>query len=239
MPPDRILIDNIVRSVLQKLDTASGGGNAPSKFLEQSSRTSNNGAVLFDDAVITGAMLEERATPGARIRVSPRAVLTPSARDVIQSARLDVIRDGQTNYRQNPGGLAVSEGHDHSGGSSSPKKAICCVTVTSSPAVEQLLNDVGWTTTRPNCPDDTATEVINHVNNRADSVAVVFAEAAHRVAMLSNRCEAVRAAVVDDVPTAHSIQKQMQPNVWCLDPRRKSYFELRQLLRSLGVLASN
>ena len=68
---------------------------------------------------------------------------------------------------------------------------------------------------------------------RADAAGVVlFASAAEKAACLANRNQKVRAAAVQDVNHLRDVISQMGPNLICVNPKQKSFIELRNLIKT-------
>jgi hypothetical protein len=103
------------------------------------------------------------------------------------------------------------------------------VVVNSTSAVDRVVTDFGISPAATDCPDDAAELAAASVRERK-SIVVVFAAWSHRVAMLANRHDKVRAAAIETAAQVRPVTKQMRPNVWCVDPRPLSYFELRNLI---------
>lgn len=212
MTHDPETIDRIVAEVLQQL-----GG--PAAALDRSTaQQSAPTSMHLTEPVITAAALEQIAS-GAVVQIDPRAILTPSAHDIVRSRNLRISRE---NGRSSTGPSAVG----------SQESVQLCV-VQSTAALDRVLAELAMPLTRESCPDVAAESLAIGIARHGTQVGVVFTEAVHRAAMLANRHEAVRAAAVSDRQAAQEARRQIRANLWCLNPEGRTYFELRNILRFL------
>jgi hypothetical protein len=205
------LIDHIVDEVLRRLGTAAETVRANGAD-HQTART------ILTDRVVTADVLQEKTNGAAAIVVvGQKAVVTPSAWDLARSRNLTIQREN-----------AAKLGNEHAAASESVR----LIVVNSTSAVDRVLGESRNAATTTDCPDDAAEMAAEAVRERKEPVAV-FAAWSHRVAMLANRHDKVRAAVIESASQVRPVAKQMRPNVWCVDPRPLSYFELKNLISTI------
>lgn len=218
------LIDQIVDGVLKQL---AGGVTAPqanagSKKPEQAPANS----IVLTEKVITAELLEERAAPGGVVIVPAKAIITPAARDVIKQRGLQV-EHGTTSKSASP--------KQPSAHSPQPSTSPLLIIVHNTDAVSRLWEDLKgtWKRELTGCPDDAAKLAIAELSRGGASQVLILAQQTFRAACLANRNEKVKAVPVDSIGDIKSARKQIRVNTWCLDPTGKSWFELRNILKSL------
>ncbi|HEX6984734.1 MAG TPA: hypothetical protein VF170_05125 [Planctomycetaceae bacterium] len=238
---DDALLESIVAGVLDRLrgpsapvakdDEASEGRQPPapskSEIRNPKSEVSRPGAGaprspeprLLADRVITEAVLEANLNGSKAVRFTPKAVLTPSARDYLKTNGIEWAYATRTAGDRKP----------------ASGRTRAAIVVRSTPAVERVVADLlpGSRRELLGCPDDAAKLAIAEIARGGFAEAVIFAEQSHRAACLANRHEAVKAVVVRDATDVAAIRKQLRANVWCLDPTGRGYFELRNLVKAI------
>ena len=210
MNDERELIDRIVIEVLERLSTSA-------RTVRPDYPNPHGSEATLNDAVVTAEVLAERVNGATKILIGAKSVITPSAWDLIRSRKIKVERVSS----QNSGKRPVSSEESFS--------SLRLIVVDSTSAIEQITGDV----VSSDCPDDAAELAAETIRERTGETAVVFAVWSHRVAMLANRHDKVQAAVIDNASQVRPVTKQIRPNVWCIDPRTISYFELRNLLSAI------
>jgi ribose 5-phosphate isomerase RpiB len=176
--------------------------------------------------VITAELLEQRADGAKRIVIGAKSILTPSARDFLNSRGLDC-------KRQEADGTSTSA-------RTAARIDWKAIVVQSTPAVVAALDDAGRSTTdhwERELAGTVAEAVAFGVSvvSRAEAVGVViFSNQAEAAACRANRNRQVRAAVVGDAQSVRRVKSQLGANLFCIAPAGKSYFELRNLLREIG-----
>lgn len=227
---DDTLIDSIVAGVLDRLRGPSAptstppipktnGGRPRVAVPKQTPPRAASDPVVLSERVITEAVLQEKLSGANAVRFSPKAILTPTARDYLR------VNDIEWAYSTK----AQSERKGSGGGTTA------ALIVRTTPAVDRVLADLlpGARTELLGCPDDAAKLAIGEIVRGGFDKAIVFAEQAHRAACLANRHEAVKAVAVRDAADVTAIRKQLRANVWCLDPTSRGYFELRNVVRAI------
>ena len=221
---DSAAIDRIVQNVLKQLSPSAAGVRSEVKAAPVKAAVAVTvpvarpvaveTAVSLADMVITGDLLAERVkTAGGRILVSPKAILTPTAKDYIRIHRLEVVRSAGEKK-----GAAT-------------KAAWKLIVVTNASAVDRLYPELGpaWSRELLGCPDDAATLVISELSRGEIDGAVILARQSFRAACRANRHEKVRAAAVRDAAEVRAARGEMRLNTIAIDPSGKTYFELRNM----------
>ena len=162
--------------------------------------------IAMNDAVVTEALLEKRANDGKAIRFADSTVLTPSARDYLR----------QHNIAWTTGRAGVVQ------------NTWAAILVHSSPAFETVLSAHSIPFNSAGCLDSAIDLAIAETANRG---IVLATDSPCVAACKANRLAHVRAASVMTAKYCHQLTKAMAPNLWCLDPRRRSHSELRNILQ--------
>jgi hypothetical protein len=229
---DSAAIDRIVQNVLKQISPSPVAARTEAKSAAPAnvavSKTATpadeSSPISFTDIVITGDLLAERVKGGGkRIILSPKAILTPTAKDYIRIQRLEVIR-------------AAGEKKSLTG-----KASWKLIVVTSTPTVDRVYRELGpaWTRELLGCPDDAASFVIGELARGEIEGAAIIARQHIRAACRANRHEKVRAAAVSDPAMVKDARTQMRLNTIAIDPTNKTYFELRNMLAALTTPFSN
>lgn len=218
-------VDRIVANVLKTISTTRAAQAAPvvadKHIVEQN--TIEITATVFSDPVVTAELLE-KCELGQAVELIGKAIVTPAAQDIIRERRLNVTRT-QIASKKTLSAKAESE---------SNKRAAVIVHHTA--AIDQVLGEFGVTTRElVGCPDDAAKFAISELCRGAVSSVVIFAEQTHRAACLANRNDKIKAVAIRDQADVNAIKKQLRANVWCLDPTGRSYFELRNIFKSIPL----
>ena len=232
MAIDSALIERIVANVLEQLQPAAAVRPqvepvVPTAVVSKSTIPATPSELGISDRVVTAAVLEKLALPhGVTLLVSPKAVITPSAHDVLKQRKIRWTRT---------------------------KSAAAVFTATTAPVRWQLLVSAVTPTVRTLLDHisrslsgwrrqlvGTSNEVIE-IAGRAVSTAdvdrvLILAQAAELVACETNRNAKVRAAVISSTEQLRSVETQMSPNVWVLNPQLRSYMELRQIVQACAAL---
>ena len=217
---DEQLVDSIVAGVLDRLR----GTSAPTQHANrerqpaESPKVATNQDVHLPDRVITEAVLESKLNGATSVRFSPKAVLTPTARDFLRVNKID--------WSIAPRATASA---------SKQEKSWAAVIVSSTSAVDRALADMLPSARKEllSCPDDAATFAINELSRGGFDSAIIFARQTHRTACLANRHSAVKAVAIRDAAEVQAVRRQLRANVWCLDPSGRTYFELRNTLKAI------
>lgn len=213
MTVDQTLVDRIVTQVLHELQPAAA-------VHPRTEPSRQEDGLWLEETVITGDLLEEKLNGAKRLRIGAKAILTPSARDVLRKRDIEWNRNGTAQI-----GDAASQG----------KRVLIAQTVTL--AVQTLLAEwkrtgAGqWRIELVGQPREAVELGIGMIcKAEADGVAVLT-DQAELVACQVNRNERIRAAVVADVTAVERVRESMEANFICINPTGKSFIELRNILK--------
>jgi|GEM_PF-2035071 len=248
------VIDRIVQNVLNQIGTPADSSAMPAASPNQTSSarpvsrqsgstqtnpaqpgqgsslssTRGDAGISLSEQVITAEVLS-KLSPGTQVQVSPRALITPAARDVIASQKLQVVRAPQQTGSPRPGSAQTGQASQAAGGSR------LLIVVRNTPAVDQLWQELSgsWRRELQGCPDDAAKLAMGEIARGGAAQVVILADQTHRAACLANRHERVKAVAIRDAGELRLVRKQLRANVWCLDVGARTYFELKNLFREI------
>jgi hypothetical protein len=220
-------IDRIVANVLSQLSPDASDAavvpvekTLPTKPVQQSVVLKTASQTSLTETVITADLLEKMTT-GQVVAVSQKAIITPAANDLIRERRLVLGRTNQT---------AKSKTQSTSDTNSILSIAIVHYTA----EVQQAIAELGeFNKELLSCPDDAAKYAISELCRTGANDVFIFAEQTHRAACLTNRNSKAKAVVVQDSGDVKIVRKQLRANVWCIDPSGRSYFELKNLIKTI------
>lgn len=95
MPDSENKIEQIVHEVLARMGASAGAGAADESQQKQSKfapSKNQSGELVLGDNVISAATLADRLTGVQRVVVPARAVITPSARDLLRDENITLVR---------------------------------------------------------------------------------------------------------------------------------------------------
>lgn len=172
--------------------------------------------------VITADLLENSVRPGQTLRIGRTSILTPSARDWLNSHKTAWSRQ------------------DRSAGANGSKTAgranwqIILQTVT--PSVRALHDGLrrlaeGWKIELVGLPLEAAALAISRISTADCDGVVIFTEQAELIACKANRNDRVRAAVIQNNKQWEQVMRTLSANVVCISPIGRTFIELRNLLR--------
>lgn len=169
--------------------------------------------------IITADVLDASVRPGQTIRIGRNSILTPSARDWLNSKRTPWSR-------QDRGTSATS--------TAKARWQIILQTVT--PTVRSLQDGLrrmsdGWKIELVGQPLEAARLATALVSTAECDGVVVFTEQADLIACQANRNERVRAAVMQNNKQWEQVMQTLSANVVCISPIGRTFIELRNLLR--------
>lgn len=218
MSTEVALIDEIVSRVLKELRTS--GAAAPSVPAAAPSPIEKApvGEVAITAAVITAELLVQSIGSAKKVRVAPKAILTPSARDVIRQRGLEVLREVD-------------------GSSSKPIAAAWRILVSKAGSqVDAALDALhssgaGFDRQLSGTTEEAVSAAVSALSRSEVKGIVVLTSSPELAACMANRSERVQAVALREVAVLGEIRRQFQPNVVAIDPTSKGAFELRQLLK--------
>lgn len=189
----------------------------PVSKAETKTSSTQPSTITFRDAIITGDLLNETVNGHGVVRIAPKAILTPSAKDWLRNRKVDVVRgETKTQTAGSARWLAVV----HSG----------CE------AVSSVLDDAGRAVSLKTESVETAADaarraVLDLRSGDAHGV-VAFSNAAEAVACLANREACSRAAAVRSVADVTRVRNSIGCNLFAVDASGLGFFELRSILKS-------
>ena len=174
--------------------------------------------------IITAEVLEQTVRAGQSLRIGRSSILTPSARDWLNTKRTPWSR-------QDKGGMSSSSG-------SKVKWQVILQTMT--PTVRSLQEGLrrmtdGWKIELVGQPLEAAALATNLVSTAECDGVVIFTEQAELIVCKANRHERVRAAVMQNAKQWEQVMRTLSANVVCISPIGKTFIELRNLLRDCAA----
>lgn len=175
--------------------------------------------------VITAQLLESSVTAGQPIKISRRSIITPSARDWLNSKRIDWIR-----------------GERSGGTSANPISARWMLILQSvTPTVKALHDGLkrqpeGWTIELAGQPAEAAAMAIGSISKAEHDGCVIISNFAEVIVCRANRNDRVRAAVISDRKQLELTMTHLGANVVCINPMGRTFIEMRNLLRDCSTL---
>ena len=169
--------------------------------------------------IITAELLNQSLKAGELLRIGRGSILTPSARDWLNSQR------------------TVWSRQDKMGPVSSISRSKWrMILQTMTPTVQALHESLrrlteGWTIEIVGQPIEAARLAMSLVNTAECDGVVIFTEQADLVACQANRSERVRAAVMQNSKQWEQVVRSLGANVVCISPIGRSFIELRNLLK--------
>jgi hypothetical protein len=222
MNVDKNLVNRIVRDVVAQLRRAD---QPVQESLKGDSTTGKNNTtsngIRFDGNVITADLLERKVNGEQEIVIGTKSLLTPSARDFLRDRNITWTRDNNEQSRQQN------------------KTRWLAVTVNVTPATRSAMNEFmknGGVECRQEICGSTEEAITTAVSAicRADADGVVMiTNNADEVACKTNRQRKVRGIVARDTRQVDMAQEQIGANLFCVDPKGKSFIELRNILREI------
>ncbi len=170
--------------------------------------------------IITADVLEQTVRAGQSVRIGRNSILTPSARDWLNSKRTPWTR-------QDKAGVGVAGGQR-------AKWQVILQTVT--PTVRSLQDGLrrladGWKVEIVGQPLEAAVLATSLVSTAECEGVVIFTEQAELIACKANRNDRVRAAVMQNPKQWEQVVRSLGANVVCISPIGRTFIELRNLLR--------
>ncbi|MCC7422736.1 MAG: hypothetical protein IT428_20845 [Planctomycetaceae bacterium] len=244
MTTDNELIDRIVRGVLDTLQTppvAVRSPSAPVAAVDETAKAEPAKAappvneLRLTETVITGELLESNWKQLPRVAVASKAILTPSARDFLNKHKIEVIRTGSR-----PAANPAKPGSSTAAPAVETNSAVRwrVFVVQSHPQLDRVLEDATrGTSTKldrvvPGSVNEATAAAITALTRAEIDGGILLTHQTLVAACKANRNAKVRAAAIRTVADLNEARRQLAPNLICLDPAGKSYFELRNLLKT-------
>lgn len=240
MAVNQAMIDEIVTNVLAKLQPASLRTVSPIPVAKpvpivetiakpvavpQPAEVRPN-VIEMTAPVITGGLLEAAVKPGQVVKIGRTSILTPSARDWLNSHKISWSRQDR------------SAANGAAAGSGRVRWQIILQTVTTN--VKTLQDGLrkspeGWKVELVGQPQEAAAMAINLIGTAECDGVVIFTEQAEAIACRANRNERVRAAVIENTKHWEHVMRTLSANVACVNPVGRTFIELRNLVRDCGL----
>jgi hypothetical protein len=218
MTVDSSLVDRIVHGVLRQLQgppVAEKPAPAPATPTPAAVPKSVGGDHKLAQSVITAGLIEEQVPRTASaVLVSPRAIITPAALDVVRARKLTIRRESAAGSQQQAKNVSP----------------LLAIVVRNTPVVERLSKQRAWRRELLGCPDDAAKAAISSITRGDASAVVIFAAQNHRAACFVNRNASVKAAAVHSFDALRGALDQLRLNVLCIDPTGLSDFEITRMV---------
>lgn len=218
---DQALIDQIVSNVLAQLQPA------PSRPVDEAAKPQPKAGVELTVAVITADLLADSVVAGQSLRIGKRSIITPSARDWLNTNKVTWSRIGSD---------STSTGS--AAGKNAARWQLIVQTVT--PNVRALRDALqrqpdGWKLELVGQPLEAATLAASSISTADRDGVVVLSEYAEIIACRTNRNEKVRAAVIADRKQLELTRQHLGVNLVCVNPNGRTFVELKNLLRDCAT----
>lgn len=212
------IVEQIVANVLAELQPAKTV-RTPLETAVAKTTPPAQSVMELNTAVITADLLAEQIRPGQAVRIGRKSILTPSARDWLASRK-----------------IAWSRTSDSTTTASSARWQLVLTSVT--PAVSTLRQSLtGWKSELLGTPAEAAEHAARVISASEFDGVLALCQSAEVVACLANRHAKIRAAVLGSTTELHELATQMSPNMLVVNPRGKSFIELRNFVRAVGTLS--
>lgn len=212
-------IEQIVLLVMEQLQTPEPASRAERNATISKSRSVEG--VALTAPVITQELLESMANGSTSIRIGPRAILTPSARDFLRAHSIKCVREEKPASVKNTTRWQA-------------------IITKMTPAVAAALDDmsdssVRWDRHLLSLVTEASQQAISAICRGEAKAVVVFTDQPEFVACFANRNDQVRAAVVTTAQAIADLRQRLNPNVLAINPVNKSAFELRKIMQAFSV----
>jgi len=206
------LVQRVVAEVVRRLATDTAA-RSESKAVPQ--------GLILTDAVVTEAVLSERAKGQRLISVGAKSIVTPSARDW--------LRRNQVELRQIPLSSKL------------PRATVTRTVIVQSggSVTEQVCRELAksdssiWACQNVGCSEAAAKASIKEISESKSQAVIVLSNEADSVACFANRNDQVRAAVVATIGDIERVKASLKPNVFVMPVGSKGAFELLRLIRKI------
>jgi hypothetical protein len=236
---NQALIDEIVSNVLAQLQPAPARPVAAPVMDEPAPQTATlpepkSTAIEVTEAVITADLLAGAVRGARSITIGVRSILTPSARDWLNTRKISWNRGGA----EVSAALAGPAVGNSSSSSQRSRWQLLLQTVT--PNVRALHESLkrqpdGWKLDLVGAPNEAATLAARLISTAEADGVVVLTEYAEIIACRANRNERVRAAVIVDRKQLELTRQHLGVNLVCINPHGRTFIELRNLLRDCAT----
>lgn len=228
-------LEQIVRTVMSQLVTASPvAERAPLAVSQQAGPAAGAAtaplptSLRLDDRVVTQAVLEQTLAehPHVRtLRLPAKAVITPSARDLLKKQALEVVRE---NSAHSPANAAASL-------AAAPWQVLISQAAPQALSALKSLRSAGlaWQQQLSGSAAEATRQGVGALCRCEAAGVIVLTGEPERVVCQANRQVRVRAAAVQDAAQWSTMQRTLGANFVALAPGTKSVYELQSLLRAI------
>lgn len=217
MHAEATLIDEIVRRVLSRLGPGSSG--APTAPSTSADPPTTDSIATIDNPIVTHEVLEQSIGSATRVRILPRAIVTPSARDYIRQRGIEIIRES---------GVAKQPVQIRA------KVFVTAATPQVSAAIESLQAEgIACEKRLPGTTAEAAGEATSALCRGEAAVVLIVTGEPELAACLANRNAMIRATPLSNLSALVAIRATLNPNLIAINPAGKTQFELRQLLKEI------
>ncbi len=198
------------------------------KLADRSVSCASNGAdtSLYNkadicEAVVTEETLRSRVNRSGVIRIGKNSVLTPSALDFLRTNQISWQRVEMPNVEKRE---PASQSRWH------------MISVDRTESTDQLMNDLysgQWSQVSAADCAEAAAKGISAICRAEATDVLIISQQPVKAACLANRNDKVRAVVLKQAGDVVAAIKELNPNLWAINPLDRSYFELKNLLKTL------
>lgn len=231
-------IDRIVREVLRRLQAGQAdagplkAGQLPvgetarvqnTKRVKESERTESGSTTAESDLhlslpVISVARLEGKLTGVKRLVVTPKAVVTPAAKDLLRERKVELARGAANGKPSNSGKLTLAVGVAET---PYDPASLC----------RELKSDNGSLEELAHTGLATVTEELSEQVARGGRLGLLLTSNVSAAACLANRNRGVRAAEARCPTSTREAIKGVGVNLLVVNPVGKSTFELKRMIQ--------
>ncbi|MBX3414447.1 MAG: hypothetical protein KF708_17305 [Pirellulales bacterium] len=210
--PNESEIERIVRDVLARLQ-GNGAAEKQAPAVKAEEPNDNGERLVLHERVVSVATIVDRLTNKRAVVVPATAIVTPATRDLLWDRGISLVRQAP---RKPPAQLGlrrvvgVAETNDEPTGLLAGLKE----------EVQQV-SRVGLV--------GVVDEIVDQVA-RGGAIGVLFTDAADAALCLANRTSGVRAVLARSANLARQARASLAANLFVIEPKGKSLFELRQIV---------
>ncbi len=209
-------VELVVQRVLEHLGTP--GGAAPVSASSPAAATPASRGVPIGEQVVTQALLAEAINGSKLVRIGPKAILTPLARDFVRKQGLEIIRESP----RLPDATAARWQ---------------IIVTTSTPQIAGVVegvkqNGIPCELRLSGTAAEAAGQAISALCRGEATKVVVFTGQPELAACLANRNERIRAAAITEVGAGERVRSSLNPNFLSIDPTAKGGYELKTYLKA-------
>lgn len=222
MNVDTAIIDDIVKQVMEQLNSTKPAGSSSAPKIEAVAKpvvVDASDKLVITERVITAALLTEKLRNDTKtVVVSPKAVLTPTALELIKQRHLRYVREDVS-----AAGKSASTAKWRLIRSTTDKDVERC-------AGEVIAKSTGASTQLAGCSEDCLRQSASLLSRAEVDGVIALVRDPWSLACRANRQSKIRAVVLTHAGMLPEMRSQLGPNLLCVNPVGRPYFELRTLL---------